>query len=103
MPYVPGRGGYRVPVSPSTGIHLPFNFANPPNYGLNPNAGGSTGGSTAGGGSDWQHLLIRGAEFLVGAMLIVVGVQALIVRSKAGQTVIQTTGTVASVAKAVPK
>ena len=39
----------------------------------------------------------------MGAMLIVVGVQALIVRSKAGQTVIQTTGTVASVAKAVPK
>lgn len=62
---------------------------------------GSPGSSQSGGasGSDWQHLLVRIAEFLVGGILIYVGIQAVVVKSKPAQTIIQTTGTVAKVVK----
>lgn len=64
---------------------------------INPPSSGSSGGSS--GGSDWQHLLVRGAEFVIGIVLIWVGIQAVVVKSKPTQTIIQTAGTVAKVVK----
>lgn len=63
--------------------------------------GGFSGGSGSGqaSGSEWQHLLVRGAEFIIGALLIYVGIQAVVVKSKPGQTVIQTTAGVARVVR----
>jgi|SRR5215831_72086 len=40
------------------------------------------------GGSDWQHLLIRLAEFGIGGILIAVGIAAILGKTKTGQTVI---------------
>jgi len=84
-PSVPGRGGYRVPVNPSTG--LPINLQNPPDFGLAPGQSGSSSGGTS-GGNDWTHLMVRLAEFTVGAILIYAGIGALIAKSKTGRTVI---------------
>lgn len=64
----------------------------------NTSGGGSSGSPTA-SGSEWQHLLVRGAEFIIGALLIYVGIQAVVVKSKPGQTIIQTTAGVARVVK----
>jgi hypothetical protein len=90
QPILPGIG-------PGGRIKIPLpNFSNPPNFGLNPKApGNQPGGATPAGGNDWQHLLVRIAEFMVGATLIAVGINALIVRSKTGQTVINIAGATA--------
>lgn len=91
MPPTPPTG----PGHHNVGPVLP-GFGNPPHLGVNPPIIGTPDPNA--GGSDWQHLLIRSAEFLIGALLVVVGVNAMIIRSKPGQTVIQTAGTVARVA-----
>jgi hypothetical protein len=35
--------------------------------------------------SDWGHLMTRGAEFVIGAILVIVGLSAVLRRSSAGQ------------------
>jgi hypothetical protein len=67
-------------------------------------ASGSGFGTTAlgnlggGGGNDWQHLLLRIAEFLIGGILVAVGINAMLKKSdtyqKAAGTV-KTAGTAA--------
>jgi hypothetical protein len=43
--------------------------------------------------------MVRGAEFIIGVVLVWVGIQAIVVKSKPTQTIIQTTGTIAKVVK----
>jgi hypothetical protein len=64
--------------------------------GRNPSPGSS--GSTD-SGSEWQHLLVRIAEFIVGVALVGIGIQAIVVKSKPTQTILQTSATVAKVVK----
>jgi hypothetical protein len=75
--------------------------AAPATPGSLPGGGGSSSnsGSSTASGSEWQHLLVRIAEFVIGAALVVVGIQAVVVKSKPGQTIIQTTAGVARVVK----
>lgn len=63
----------------------------PPTVGKGqPNPGGPTGSASTGGqqmqaagsGNDWQHLLLRGGEFILGAILIYVGVAGLVARTR---------------------
>jgi|SRR5215475_1328575 len=59
-------------------------------------------GTTAlggGGGSDWAHLFVRLAEFGVGALLVALGIQAILRRTQTGQ---QIQGAVIGIAGATP-
>lgn len=72
---------------------------------LNPSggsAGGSGGGSSGGAssGNDWQHLMVRLAEFGIGAILLIIGFNAIVSRTKGYQR-IETV--VTGVAGKVPK
>jgi hypothetical protein len=90
MPPIPPQ-----PRLPRNGVSA--NIGTPSRKGVSANIGGGSSGDSS-GGSDWQHLLVRGAEFIIGVVLVWVGIQAIVVKSKPGQTIIQTTGAVAKVA-----
>jgi hypothetical protein len=61
--------------------------------------GGTGGGSGAAAGDDWAHLFTRLAEFAIGATLIVVGVVAVVSKTKTGAAI---TGTAANVVGMAP-
>lgn len=85
-------------VPPGTGIPKPASpSTTPPTQ--------SSGGASAQVGSnDWKNLFIRGAEFLVGLVLVVVGLQAIVGRSKiVRETREVVIGAAGTAAKAAPK
>ena len=43
--------------------------------------------SVGGTGSDWQHLLLRFAEFGLGASIVIIGIAAIVAKTKGGQKV----------------
>jgi hypothetical protein len=70
---------------------------------LKPGGSGSSPSSGSGGGSggqsDWTNLMTRLAEFGIGAILIIIGINAIVSRTKTYKTVVQTAGGVARVAR----
>jgi hypothetical protein len=61
--------------------------------------GGTAGGSGPAAGDDWAHLFTRLAEFAIGATLIVVGLVAVMSKTKTGAAI---TGTAANVVGMAP-
>jgi hypothetical protein len=57
--------------------------------GSSPGGGGGSGGSGTGdsGQSDWTHLIIRVAEFAIGAILVYIGFNAIVERTKGYQKI----------------
>jgi len=58
----------------------------PPGSATNPGQVGGGSGSS-GGQSDWTHLFIRLAEFAVGAILVIIGFNAIVAKTKTGQKI----------------
>lgn len=87
--------GFPIPPTPAQHFVKP----QPKGGSVSANVPGSPGTGGSSGGSDWQHLMVRGAEFIIGVVLVWVGIQAIVVKSKPTQTIIQTTGTIAKVVK----
>lgn len=80
---------------------LPNNPAtkpNAPSVAPAPLGGPSLGGTPS--QSDWTHLMTRFAEFGIGAILVIIGLNAIVAKTKTGRTVIQVaSGTARRVAK----
>jgi hypothetical protein len=53
--------------------------------GTGPNVSGGSSGD--GGQTDWTHLFTRLAEFGIGAILVIIGLNAIVGRTKTGQSV----------------
>ena len=49
--------------------------------------GGGGGGTGDGGQTDWTHLATRLAEFGIGAILVIIGFNAIVAKTKTGQAV----------------
>lgn len=90
MPTIPPSP--RLPQNIDPHFHAPSTLPNQP-------SSGNSGSGSSSGGSDWQHLMVRFGEFIIGVVLIWVGIQAVVIKRPAAQTIIQTTGTVAKAVK----
>jgi hypothetical protein len=59
---------------------------------------GALGGTSSGSGNDWQHLMIRLAEFAIGGILVAIGVNAMLRKSETYQSATKTAKSAGAIA-----